>query len=481
MLSACTAFSDHAPVAASKPWTAPPTPADWQSLAVDGVHHAPTSSTVAEVPEVDPQKTYDLPELVNLAQLNNPVTRVAWSQARQAASAIGLSEAAYLPMLSANVIGGKVSTKQRLPEVLGERLRVDSSVKGYAAMLGLEWLLFDFGGRASANEAAHYLSSVANFSFNVVHQQLAFNVTSAYYAYGAAMQREKIADQALTNTQAILRAAQARRKNGLATSVEVAQAQQLVAQMQLQKAMAQGASRNAYQLLVQHVGVPYDTRLTVTDGSTLPLPMANELPKDGSLRRALADRPDILASIASLKAAESAVEVARSSFLPKVYLAGFVLGGNNNLGIGPLSGLSNSGSTHAVVLGMSVPLYDGGIRSAQLFDAQERVSAAQATVEKLRSTALSEMVTASNVLDNALASYHAAQAWVETTAFTYNAALETYKEGLGTVTVATEAATLLLEARGALVDAHAASLTAAAALALALGQLDVNTPDFRKP
>src|ERR1700740_1724000 len=39
---------------------------------------------------IDPQKRYDLVELIDLAQRTNPETRVAWEGARQAAIGIGL-------------------------------------------------------------------------------------------------------------------------------------------------------------------------------------------------------------------------------------------------------------------------------------------------------------------------------------------------------------------------------------------------------
>lgn len=473
LLSGCANDAAYAPPVADRAWAVPPVPEQWRALAIQGTSTADATAQQQGAPALlNEDHPYDLPALVNVAQLNNPLTRVAWSQARQAASAIGMTEAAYLPMLSANVIGGNASIRQRLPEVLGQRPRVDSSVNGYAAMLGFEWLLFDFGGRESAKQAAHNLSLAANFTFNAVHQQLAFDVAQSYYAYGAARQRSASAAQALKNSRVLLDAAQARRKSGLATSVEVAQARQWVAQAQLQHVTAEGAQRNAYQVLLDHLGVPYDSRLQVADSATVPLPTSQALPEGAILQRALADRPDILASIASLKAAQNAVDVARADFAPKVFLAGFVVGGDNELAIGPVSGLANNGVSRGIVLGMSLPLYDGGLRSARVYDAKERESAARATLDKLRAAALSEIVIASNLLDNALASHTAASELVETSALTYRAALDTYKEGLGTITVATEAATVLLTARSAKADAHAAALTAAAALALALGKLD---------
>ena len=55
---------------------------------------------------IDPQKRYELAELVDLAERLNPETRVAWERARQAAIAVGLVESEYSPVLSLDALGG---------------------------------------------------------------------------------------------------------------------------------------------------------------------------------------------------------------------------------------------------------------------------------------------------------------------------------------------------------------------------------------
>ena len=49
---------------------------------------------------IDPQKRYELTELVDLAERLNPETRVAWERARQAAIGVGLVESEYSPVLT---------------------------------------------------------------------------------------------------------------------------------------------------------------------------------------------------------------------------------------------------------------------------------------------------------------------------------------------------------------------------------------------
>src|ERR1700720_252818 len=55
---------------------------------------------------INPRRIYGLAELIDIAERNNPDTRVAWERARQAAAAVGLSESAYYPFLVASAAAG---------------------------------------------------------------------------------------------------------------------------------------------------------------------------------------------------------------------------------------------------------------------------------------------------------------------------------------------------------------------------------------
>ena len=62
----------------------------------------PPRSGPAFVP--DPSKTYTLPELVNLAEQNNPDTRVAWENAKARAADLGISKSTLYPTMAAVVL-----------------------------------------------------------------------------------------------------------------------------------------------------------------------------------------------------------------------------------------------------------------------------------------------------------------------------------------------------------------------------------------
>ncbi|MDT6941306.1 TolC family protein [Brucella pseudogrignonensis] len=118
-----------------------------------------------------------------------------------------------------------------------------------------------------------------------------------------------------------------------------------------------------------------------------------------------------------------------------------------------------------------MPLFDGGFRAAQLKNAQSTQSAATETFRRVQLDAVAEIVLASNALRTALAANKAAGVLVQTSAVAFDAALEAYKNGLGTITIVNETNNALLDAKLAQTDAQAASRIAAANLAFFTGAL----------
>lgn len=420
-------------------------------------------------------KILGLPELIDLAQRSHPSTRIAWEQARQAALAVGMVEATFLPIISANVIGGRQDIVTPLPNLEGGTTYVETTANGVAPNLALQWLVFDFGQREAWRDAARQNAYAANVGFNGTHQTLIYNVTRSYYQYGAAQSNLGIAEQTLPNSRRLLDAAEARYTNGTGTSIEVAQARQLVAQSKLRLVQAQDQQRDAYQDLLGAIGISPRSNIKVASSADRRLPRARALPTDALIEAALSRRPDVLASYAAVKAGEAGERAAEADFMPKVYLGG--VAGTNSTGIqsGNLPGVSGQATSSGVVVGLTIPLYEGGLRDANQRHAQSMTAAAAATLEQTRNAAMSEIIFASNTLRSSLEAYAAASELTNAAQVTYDASSEAYQNGIGTLTDATAAETGLLDARQVKADAHAASLIAASTLAFSLGSMTSRT------
>lgn len=471
MLTSCaTDRLDLAPASPSSPWV----PNASSAINTGGGFSAPANPLAAELPPPPSMKAehvYQLPELIDIAQRQNQDTRIAWQQARQAALAVGMVEATFLPMISASVIGGYQSTRTPLPYQVGNQQDLDTTAHAVVPALALQWLIFDFGQRSALQDAAKHTSYAANVTFNGLHQKLIYDVTRSYFQYGAAVSRSKIAQDTLHNSQIILDAAQARRNRGIATAVEVAQAQQLVAQAQLNRVVSQGTERASWQALLGAMGISPSSQFNValTEDNTLP-EMASS-PTQSMIKLALSQRPDVLASYAAMQAARSGIKAVEADFLPKMYLAGVVAGGNGRFDVQGLPSMGSQTSSSSILLGISVPLYDGGIRATRVKEAESRAAAASEGFKKTQELAVREIIVAADMLRSALESNKAALNLVKTTFITYDAALESYRNGIGTITVASEAATGLLNAQQTSTDAHAAALIAASNLAFVMGKM----------
>src|SRR5258708_5651520 len=75
----------------------------------------PSNAEVAAVPSpppgVDLRRAYGLPELIDIAQMNNPLTRTAWNDARKVALLAGIAESTYLPRITASAAGAYLTSE----------------------------------------------------------------------------------------------------------------------------------------------------------------------------------------------------------------------------------------------------------------------------------------------------------------------------------------------------------------------------------
>ena len=251
----------------------------------------------------------------------------------------------------------------------------------------------------------------------------------------------------------------------------MALARQQVAQSELRRVVAKGTERDAYQALLGAMGVSPALDINVAYAEDRALPDVTNAPTEKMIRLALSQRPDVLASYAAVEAAKAGIKATEADFLPKVYLAGAVAGGDGRFDIQGLPGISQQTSSSSILVGVSVPLYDGGIRAARVKEAESRAAVAAEGFKKTQELAVREIVVAADTLRSALESNQAALNLVKTSCITYDAALESYRNGVGTITVANEAANGLLNAQQMSSDAHAASLVAAANLAFVMGKM----------
>jgi outer membrane protein TolC len=219
------------------------------------------------------------------------------------------------------------------------------------------------------------------------------------------------------------------------------------------------------------MGISPTAQIKVANPRRHPLPRGLKGPVDHMISTALAQRPDVAADYALLQASKAGIAAAKADFLPKVFVAAAASTGQNGFNVNGLPTISSQSTTTGVLAGITVPIFDAGRRAAQLERARSQSAAAAEVLRETQIGAATEVVVAANELRTALESFAAAEAFASAARTTYDAAVEAYRKGLGTVTAVNEANTGLLDARLAEADAYAASLIAASNLAFVMGRI----------
>lgn len=488
-LAGCaTSALDMAPDSADQPWV-PATSGSGEIIA--GAHQtAPTADgyvlpanpaleKVQPTPRVDATHVYSLPELIDLAESNSPATRIAWNDARRAALAAGIAESAFLPNVTASAIGGYQGSSGH-QTALGTGFSSNPSLNGTVSAVSLQWLLFDFGERAAVVDAAKQGSVISNIAFTAAHQQLIYSVTLAFYDHAAAQARLTTATQSLKNAQDVQTAAESRYKHGIGTVMEVAQARQGTAQANLALVQATGGAEDAYLGLITAMGISPLTEIRIADVSDRKLSPSMAMPVESIISEALARRPDVQSAYAAQQVSLANVRAAKAEFMPKVFLsaAGTYNSGDLNITSLPSGGQQpptvNINGDHlggSIFAGVTVPLYDGGTRDAQLLQAHTDADSADARLTQTQNDAVRQIVFADNALHTSLSAYAASQSLEAATQTTFDSALGAYNKGVGSITDLTLAETQLLQAKDTTTDAYSTALSAAATLALSTGAL----------
>jgi outer membrane protein TolC len=499
LLAGCATSALYmAPVRPDAPWT-PATgpegeiiPGEQASPAQpnSGTYVLPSNRALAEIPpplsELERRKAYALPALIDIAQSNNPTTRNAWNDARNAALAAGIAESTFLPNLSAGIVDGYQRIHNQ-SSTLGASLANDVTLKGNISALSIEWLLFDFGERSALLDIAKQGSVISNIAFTAAHQQVIYNVSLAFYAHAATRARLASAAKSLKDSQDVQTAAENRYKRGIGTVVEVAQTRQATAEARLERVQAEGAAQNAYLALISAMGISPMTRLSVADVSHRKLSAAMTVPVDRIVSAALARRPDVLTGYAAQQASLANLRAAQAEFLPKVFLAGNGARASGSLNVSSIPGIngqspvlnlpgnqlgvSSTQLSATALVGATVPLYDGGSRAALLEQARNKVDKAETTLTQIRNDAVRQIVMAGNAVKTSLSAYSASTALAAAAQTTFDAALAAYRNGVGSISDVTTAERQLLAAKNAATDAYSTALSAAATLALSAGTL----------
>ncbi|MBE1160828.1 efflux transporter outer membrane subunit [Dyella acidiphila] len=420
----------------------------------------------------DPQ----LSTLIGEALQNNPSLSEAEARARQAQAVAAGVDADRMPQaeLDASVLGARFSEKD--PVYPSYALGTFAWAKSFTA--GLSWDLDLWGGQRAAWEAALGRSRAAEIDAHAARIQLSVNVARAYVNLGYAFAEQDVAQHELQRASQSYGLTHRLVAGGLGTPQQDALADSQVASAEQQKVQADRAVDAARSALSVLLGEGSDRGLSITRPqlmNTDQLVLPEQLQVDLIGRRA-----DLVAARWQVEAAAKNIKTARTQFLPNINLsamAGFVaVGGSTNV-------FQLPARTYGGGPALSLPIFDGGRRRANLAGANAGYDEAVARYNSLLIKAVNEvadLVSALNSIRTQIALEKRAQQDAQKS---WNDALAGYKGGItGQLTPLTARQQLLLtEQRLAALESQQADLSIRMVNALGGGYSTNAVPKLEQP
>jgi outer membrane protein TolC len=438
------------------------------SAAADCAAHAIPVDTVATL---DPAHPYTLAELIDIAEHNNPRTRILWERAKQKGDQLGIAKSAYYPVLAGVAAFSDERIINPFPKPLAPRGYTMVEIPAIVPEVMLDYLIFDFGKREATVDAATAEKLAAGANFIQANQQVAFAVASAYYKLLTQQERLEAAQQTLKTAQTTQDAAEAQLLNGRSTLPDVLNARAETSQAAFDRESADGDEKISRVTLTEELGVEPSPDIIIDGEKTTPLPDALTMPIDALIARAMADRPDLMAQVAEIRASGDAIRSAKSEYYPKIVFSANAA----QTSVWPTTDYGELGNasvpTWSAALAVEWRLFDGGARKNELAEAKSQKRAAQDELREKRDQTTREVWTAYIAFRTALRKQQAAVALLDSANSSYSASLEAYKFGVKNLIDVVTAERQLAQARYSGVSARSQLFLEAVDLEFSTGNL----------
>ncbi|MFT3829656.1 MAG: efflux transporter outer membrane subunit [Opitutaceae bacterium] len=433
---------------------AAPVPTQWPAT---GGETAATPAAPATAAWRDFVTDPKIRQVVALALQNNRDLRTAALNVELARATYGIQRDLLFPSVTAQGNGGKQRASAELTEAGRPR-----TTESYSASLGvLAWEVDFFGRVRSLNREAWQKYQATEEARRSAQTLLVSNVVAAYLSLAADHDALALAERTLQTQQATYDLVRRQFDAGIATALELHQAQtplETARASRAQSTRAVAQAENALNLLAGTT-VPADLQPAGLAAIDAFREVAAGLPST-----VLLGRPDVLQAEHALQAANADIGAARAAFFPRISLTGTLGSGSREL-----SGLFEGGTgTWSFLPSATMPIFDARTWTAHRAAKVQR-ELAVAQYEKAVQSAFREVADALATRATIGEQLAAQERLVEALAETDRLATARYERGVDSYLVALDAQRSLFAARQGLVSLRLAALTSRVQLYAALG------------
>ncbi|MCL2895143.1 efflux transporter outer membrane subunit [Brenneria tiliae] len=402
-----------------------------------------------------------LQRVIDIALGDNRDLRKALADIEAARAQYGIQRAGQFPAVDAGVEGTR---SRALTSDASSGNNATAITQSYGANLAISAFELDLFGKARSLSAAaleSYLSTEE--AAKSTRLALIADTATAYISLATARSDLQLSRETMQSARHSLEVTRNRQRNGVASGVDVAQAETVYQQARADVAgntTAAAQSKNALDLLA---GQAVDDALLPDGLDTLATAVA---PVSAGLSSAvLLQRPDVLAAEHTLKAANADIGAARAAFFPSLTLTA-----SGGVGSSALSSLFSHGAgVWSFAPSLSLPIFDGGANRAALRYAEAQKKGYIASYEKAIQSAFQDVADAlarKATIDEQLTAQRDYAAAAERS---YRLADSRYREGVDTYLNVLDAQRTLYSARQTLIGIEQARLNNLVTLYNALG------------
>lgn len=250
-----------------------------------------------------------LEQSINLALKQNPSIEISQAQLEGSVADVNKAKGAFGPSLKLSASG----------TLLDEAASTSGSRESYSNSLSLSLPLYSGGalegglGQAKANRTFYSLG------LDKTRQQLALDVTTAYYNILQAQALVKLSEESLANTQSHVNNTQAFFEAGTVPKSDVLRSEVELAQVKQDLIKAQNSYYLAIASFNNLLDIEHNDELVLKDLLTY---VKRDISLEEAMQKALLQRPEIKQGEAQFQAAEYGVMAAKSGKKPSLDLSG---------------------------------------------------------------------------------------------------------------------------------------------------------------
>ncbi|WP_137719314.1 efflux transporter outer membrane subunit [Methylobacillus flagellatus] len=339
--------------------------------ASDGAVLSPTWWTLYQDPQLN--------QLVEQALARNTDIRIALARVEEADAAMREVGAALFPAV--NLTGG--GTRSRVTEAGAFPVFSSNPRENYVISAGTSFELDFWGKLRRGKEAAKAQALSTRYARDTLRISLASMVASNYLQLRSLDTQIKLSQDSLRSREDSLGLTQRRQDGGVASALDVHQAQVAVSNLRAQIAEQSRLRSTIQNQLAVLTGV-LDLQLADADLDSLPVP---PVPPAGLPSSLLEARPDVRQAEQNLVAANANIGVAKAALYPSVSLTASF--GGESIELGDV--LKSAARVWSTGLSFSLPIFNAGRLDARVDQAAARQKQMLVTYEQALNNAFREV------------------------------------------------------------------------------------------